>query len=157
MTVVIPRQRGDAVTRPQVPGLHGAGQLPRPRKTVAVGVAVARIVPRDRDDLLVSMHPLGVSHDRCDRQWDIHHQTIHGRLFSFVFERGMYRFAVGFSNPESRQLSSNQRPVVDTLNSRFQGSPFALELDQMRQQRQLGPLVHSRVHIVINGSDQAVQ
>ena len=118
---------------------------------------MARIVPRDRDDLLVPMHTLGVSHDRGDRQRDIHHQTIHDRLFSFVLERGMYRFAVGVSNPESRQLSSNQRPVVNALNSRFQGSPFALELDQMRQQRQFGPFVHDRVHIVVNGSDQAVQ
>ena len=77
--------------------------------------AQKKIVPRDRDDLLVSVHPLSVSHDRGDRERNIHHQTIHDRLFSFVFERRMYRFAVGVSNPDSRQRSSNQCPVVDAL------------------------------------------
>ena len=157
MTVVIPGQRGDAIARLQVPGLHGIGQLSCPRKTVAIGVAVARIVPRDRDDLLVSVHPLSMSHDRGDRERNIHHQTIHGRLFSFVFERGMYRFGIGVSNPDSRQRSSNQHPVVDAIKAGLKCSSFAFQLDQMCQQRQLGPFVHDRVHIVIHRHHQAIE
>ena len=80
MAVVVPGQRGDAIALRESPALHGVGQLAGTSETLAIRVAVARVVPGNRDDFLVAMHALGVSHNRRDREWHIHHQTIHGGI-----------------------------------------------------------------------------
>ena len=153
--VVIPRQGRDAIALIKAPGLHGISQLTGASKTIPVGIPVAGIVPGDRDDFLVPVYPLGVAHNRRDRERDIHHQTIHGDLL-FGIERGMYRFAVGVGNPCAGLASGREVPVINAFARRASRSSLTLQFDEVCQQGQLGPFVHHRIDVVIHPDHQTI-
>ena len=100
MPVIIPGQRSNAIALVKPPSLHGIGELARAPKAIPIGISVTGVVPGYRYDLLMAVHALSVPHDRGNRERNIHHQTVHGGVVSFAVERGMYRVAVGVSNPE---------------------------------------------------------
>ena len=65
----------------------------------------------------------------------------------------MYRLVVEVSNPGRLRALRHALPMVSAAYRRFQCFAFTLEFDEMRQQRELRPLMHHRVDIVIDIDD----
>ena len=65
--VVVPCQGGDAVTALQLPALHRVSQLASACKALTIGIAMTGVISGNRDNLLVTVYPLRVPHNRRNR------------------------------------------------------------------------------------------
>ena len=76
MLGVVPHEGADPLVRVDAQSRQGVGQPGGPAARFGVS-ATSGPVPGPRDDFPITEYGRSVPHDRCDRQWEIHHRAPH--------------------------------------------------------------------------------
>jgi len=79
--VVVPAERGDAVTALEAKLAQCQRELPRAARHVGIRVTVERPVRQARDDLLLAEVRLRAPQQGRNRQREVHHQAVHRSSF----------------------------------------------------------------------------
>ena len=77
VTIAIPGKRRDPVARLDTEPRQGAGEAPRTRVRIAIGVAMDRPLDGPRHDLGVTVIAVRVPDQRRDQERHLHHETLH--------------------------------------------------------------------------------